>query len=41
MSEDLSVWDTVTPQDTQDVSQAAHVEWVEPLSPSPASDIDF
>lgn len=29
MSEDLSVWDRVTPFDVQDVSKAAHVECVE------------
>ena len=29
MSEDLSVWDTVAPSDSQGMSQAAHVERVE------------
>ena len=31
MSEDLVVWNTVTPHDTQDVLQAAHVECVGPF----------
>ena len=33
MSEDLSVWDTVTPHDVLEVSQATHVECVEPPPP--------
>ena len=32
MSEDLSVWDEFTPQDTQDLLQAALVECVELFS---------